>query len=124
MPTKPANAAANAPMPNQSSTKPDVKISATISIAPRMHHRTHNQSDMLSHCQLPISNCQLIKPVSKQIGNWQSAITSALRKILQYEPDIGWTLAQPAHEVRIPVFSVRNIDSHVETIPRELVLQV
>src|SRR5215218_9452366 len=73
MPINPANAAASAPIPNHSSTKPDVKISATISIAPRMHHRTQNQSLILS-----------------------------FREILQYEPDIRRPLREPAHEVRIP----------------------
>src|SRR5829696_2643624 len=91
----PAKAAASAPIPNQSSTKPDVKISATISIAPRMHQRIQNQS--------------LILP---------------LREILHDEPDIRRALGQPAHEVRIPVFSVRNIDSNVVTIPGELMLKI
>ena len=44
MPTKLANAANNAPIPNQSSTNPVVKISAIMSIAPRMHQRTQNHS--------------------------------------------------------------------------------
>ena len=35
-PSKPANAAASAPMPNHSNTKPVEKISATIRIAPRI----------------------------------------------------------------------------------------
>src|SRR5829696_5776815 len=91
----PAKAAASAPIPNQSSTKPDVKISATISIAPRMHHKIQNQS-----------------------------FISTLREILQHEPHIRRTLSEPAHEVRIPVFSVRNIDSHVVTIPGELMLKI
>src|SRR5215212_5015907 len=95
MPIKPANAAASAPIPNHSSTKPDVKISATMSIAPKMHHRTQNQSLIL-----------------------------AFREILQHEPDIRRPLGEPAHEVRIPVFSIRNIDSQVETVARELSLQV
>ena len=34
-----ASAAAKAPMPNHNSTKPDVKTSATIRIAPRRHHK-------------------------------------------------------------------------------------
>src|SRR6185295_5640875 len=95
MPMNPAKAAASAPIPNQNSTKPDVKISATISIAPRMHQRTQNQSAI-----------------------------SALREILHHEPDIRRALSQPAHEVRIPVFPIRNIDSHVEPIAGELVLKV
>src|SRR5215213_7174235 len=97
IPINPANAAASAPMPNQSSTKPDVKISATISIAPRMHQRTQNHS--------------LI-------------VNSALRQILQYEPHIRRTLSQPAHKIRIPVFPVRNIDPDIEPIARELSLKV
>ena len=44
MPIKLAKAANNAPIPNQSSTNPDVKISATMSIAPRMHQITQNHS--------------------------------------------------------------------------------
>src|SRR5215208_4064212 len=95
MPMNPAKAAASAPIPNHNNTKPDVKISATISIAPKMHHKTQNQSLMLT-----------------------------LREILQDEPDIRRPLGEPAHEVRIPVFSVRNIDSQVETVARELSLQV
>src|ERR1041384_8240964 len=95
MPMNPAKAAASAPIPNQNSTKPDVKISATISIAPRMHQRTQNQSAI-----------------------------STLREILHDEPDIRRAFSQPAHEVRIPVFPVRNIDSHVEPIAGELVLKI
>src|SRR6185436_13466745 len=49
---------------------------------------------------------------------------SALRKILHYEPDIRRPLGEPPHEVRIPVFSIRNIDSQVEAVACELVLQV
>src|SRR5215211_4077332 len=96
IPMKPAKAAASAPTPNQNSTKPDVKISATMSIAPRMHQRTHNHS--------------LI-------------VNSALRQILQHEPHIRRTLREPPHEVRIPVFPVRNIDPDIEPIARELSLQ-
>jgi hypothetical protein len=44
IPIKLANAANNAPIPNHNRTKPDVKISATMSIAPRMHQKTHNHS--------------------------------------------------------------------------------
>src|SRR5215217_3836012 len=98
MPMKPAKAAASAPIPNQSSTKPDVKISATTSIAPRMHHRTQNQSLICS--------------------------TSALREILQDKPDVRRAFGQPAHEVRIPVFSVRHIDPHVEAVACQLMLKV
>src|SRR5678816_477548 len=82
IPINPAKAAASAPIPNHNSTKPVVKISATMSIAPRMHQRT-------------------------QI---QSIVDSALRQILQHEPHIRRTLSEPAHKVRIPVFPVRNID--------------
>src|SRR5215213_6845297 len=95
MPIKPANAAASAPIPNHNNTKPDVKISATMSIAPKMHHKTQNQSLMLT-----------------------------LREILQDEPDIRRPLGEPAHEVRIPVFSVRNIDSQVEPVACELSLEI
>src|SRR5215211_4348087 len=97
MPMNPAKAAARAPMPNHNSTKPDVKISATMSIAPRMHQRTQNQSVI---------------------------VDSALREILQHEPHIRRTLRQPAHEVRIPVFPIRNIDSDIEPIARELSLKI
>src|SRR6185295_18433500 len=95
MPMNPAKAAASAPIPNQNNTKPDVKISATINIAPRTHQRTQNQSAI-----------------------------STLREILQHEPHIRRALSQSAHEVRIPVFSIRNIDPYVETIPGELMLKV
>jgi hypothetical protein len=44
MPIKPASAAASAPMPNQSSTNPEVKISATMSIAPSTLHKIQSQS--------------------------------------------------------------------------------
>jgi len=44
IPINPANAAASAPTPNHSSTKPDVKISATINIAASTLHNTQNQS--------------------------------------------------------------------------------
>src|SRR5215208_1448922 len=108
MPMNPAKAAASAPIPNQNSTKPDVKISATISIAPRMHQRTQNHS--LIYCFI-------------RAGPRKST-ASALRQILQHEPDIRRSFGQPAHEVRIPVFSVRNIHSHVESIPRELALKI
>src|SRR5215213_4210212 len=97
IPMNPASAAASAPTPNQNSTKPDVKISATMSIAPRMHQRTQNHS--------------LI-------------VDSALRQILHYEPHIRRTFRQPAHEVRIPVFTIRNIDSYIETIACELSLKI
>src|SRR5215213_137546 len=97
IPMNPAKAAASAPMPNQNSTKPVVKISATMSIAPRMHQRIQIQS--------------LI-------------VDSALRQILQHEPRIRRTLREPAHEVRIPVFPIRNIDSYIETIARELSLKI
>src|SRR6185503_3648929 len=97
MPMNPAKAAASAPIPNQNSTKPDVKISATMSIAPRMHQRTQNQSVI---------------------------VDSALRQILQHKPHIRRTLGQPAHEVRIPVFPVRNIDPDIEPIARELSLEI
>src|SRR3569832_2670105 len=96
IPMNPANAAASAPMPNQSSTKPVVKISAMMSIAPKMHQRIQIQF----------------------IG------TSALRQILQHEPHVRRPLGQPAHEVRIPVFSIRNIDPDVEPVARELSLQI
>src|SRR5215213_2792463 len=96
IPINPANAAASAPIPNQSSTKPDVKISATMSIAPRMHQRI-------------------------QI---QSIVASALRQILQHEPHICRTFRKPAHEVRIPVFPIRNIYSYIETVARELSLKI
>src|SRR5215213_4073777 len=95
MPMNAANAATNAPMPNQSNTKPDVKISATMSIAASMLQRTQNQS-----------------------------LISTFHEVLHHEPNICRALGQPAHEVRIPMFSVRNIDAHVEAVVRELSLQV
>src|SRR6185295_20224927 len=95
IPRKPANAAASAPMPNQSSTKPVVKISATMSIAPRMHQSIQIQS-----------------------------IDSALRQILHHEPHIRRAFREPAHEVRIPVFPIRHIDSDLVTIACELSLEV
>src|SRR5687767_2577953 len=100
MPTSPANAAASAPMPNHNSTKPDVKTSATMSIAPRMLHKTQNQSLIFVLLLL------------------------TFHEVLHHKPDICRALGKPAHEVRIPVFSVRNIDAHVEAVSRELSLQV
>src|SRR5690349_24316195 len=99
IPTRPASAAASAPTPNHSSTKPDVKISATISIAPRMLHNTHNQ-----------------------LGISVSVPGSAFEDVLHHEPNVRRTFCEPPHEVRIPVFPVRHIDSYVEAITRKLAL--
>src|SRR5215217_3396673 len=75
-----------------------------MSIAPRMHHRTQNQSFISLF--------------------FSASLWLTLREILQHEPDIRRPLGEPAHEVRIPVFSVRNIDSQVESVARELSLQI
>src|ERR1041385_4069970 len=107
---KAASAAASAPTPNHSNTKPDVKISATTSIAPRINHKTQYHSliclrvfeSLVPLCGRGLAFCQ----------------------VLQHEPDIRRSLSQPAHEVRIPVFPVRDIDSHVESVAGQLPLQI
>src|SRR5215210_8698126 len=77
-PRKAASAAASAPTPNQSSTKPGVKTSAMTRTTPRIVHRIQPQFSLI-------------------FGR-----PSALQKVLQHEPDVGRALGEPAHEVRIP----------------------
>src|SRR5687767_12475118 len=68
MPIRPANAAASAPMPNHSRTKPDVKTSATINIAARTAHKTQNQS-------------LIVESLPKELG-------LTLQDVFHHKPDI------------------------------------
>src|SRR5438874_13782028 len=52
-PTTPANAAASAPMPNQSITKPELKTSATMRINPSTTHAIHSQLILLTEREVP-----------------------------------------------------------------------
>src|SRR6185503_3476782 len=103
MPIIPSKAAARAPIPNHRSTKPDVNTSATI--------RTNPSTTQKIQSQLPI-----YAPFIK--------VDSPLEHVLHHEPDIRRSLSQATHEVRIPVFSIRNIDPHVITVTCQLALEI
>ena len=60
----------------------------------------------------------------KRLFYFRSANRSALENILQDEPDIGRTLGQPPHEIRIPVLAIRHIHAHSVAFLYELLLQV
>src|SRR5918992_277729 len=96
-PRKAASAAARAPTPNQSSTKPGVKTSAMTSTTPSIVHRIHVQLSFIR-------------------------AASALQKVLHHEPDVGGALGEPAHEVRVPGLPVRHIDPHVVALARQPLL--
>src|SRR5438034_4859553 len=97
MPIKPVNAAASAPIPNQSSTKPELNTSATMRIKPSTHQRIQIRLSMFA---------------------------LAFKQIAHHKPDVCRALSQPAHKVRIPVFAIRHIDAHVITVARQPGLQV
>src|SRR5215211_3222108 len=97
-PRKAASAAASAPTPNQSSTKPGVKTSAMTSTTPSTVHRIHVQ----------------FSPIA----------ALAFEEVLHHEPDVGGALGEPAHEVRVPRLPVRHVDPHVVALSRQALLQV
>src|SRR6266850_848918 len=53
-----------------------------------------------------------------------SRIRLPLEHVLHNEPYIGRSFGQTPHKVRIPLFTVRNIHSHVVTVTCKLLLQV
>src|SRR5262245_20467607 len=108
-PRNPSSAAASAPTPNQRSTKPGVKTSATIITTPKMAQTIH-EYDSISLVW------------SRHPGRTGRQLT--LEHILHHEPNIGGPLGQPPHEVRIPVFAVRNVDPHAISVAGQLDLQV
>src|SRR4030095_13438480 len=137
IPTKAASPAASAPIPNHNSTKPDVKISATMRIAPSTAQNTQSPSVIafsLERGGLASDRGAGAGSRSRKFLPLPAApapdfarpphSNSNLKQILHHEPNICRPLGQPPHEVRIPVFSVRHIDSHVVAIARQLFLKI
>src|ERR1043166_5265669 len=109
-----ASAAASAPTPNQSSTKPGVKTSAMMSTTPRIVQRIQM---MLS---ISVRACHRMKGArngarrEKVKGGGRPA--SPLKKVFHDDPDVRGPLARAAHKVRIPGFAVRDVDAHAVTL--------
>src|SRR5262245_66463202 len=47
-----------------------------------------------------------------------------IERVRRDERDVGETLSEPPHQIRIPVGTKRHVDPHVERLTPQLVLQV
>src|ERR1043166_1370204 len=115
-----ASAAASAPTPNQSSTKPGVKTSAMMSTTPRIVQRIQM---MLS---ISVRACHRMKGARNGARREKvkrgGRAASALEKVLHDEPDVRGALGQAAHEVRIPGLAVRAVAAHAVPLARQPLL--